>query len=145
MKNSNEKAGTVIGILEAIVAVFMILAVKVIAPVCPGMLELVSGKQVHMKCYYAGVAFVFFAVLLLVNAVLACVTKQHLSSAVMTIAVAIFIFATFNDSVGIGICANQDMACQMTAPFVKVSATIEIVLGVLSIVFSVKKGVKVKQ
>lgn len=144
MKNSNEKAGMVIAILEAAVAVFMIVAVKVIAPVCPGMLELVSGKQVHMKCYYAGVAFVFFAVLLLVSAVLCLLTKQQLSCGVMTIALAIFVFLTFHDSMGIGICANPDMACQMTAPFVKVSATIELLLGAASVIMSAKKGVEKK-
>lgn len=140
MKNPNEKAGTVIAVLEAAIALFMILAVKVIAPVCPGMLELASGKQVHMKCYYAGVAFVFFAVLLFISAVLCLLTKQRMSCSIMTIAAAVLIFVTFHDSMGIGICANPDMACQMTAPFVKVSATAELVLGAVSVVLAVKKG-----
>ena len=135
MKNPNEKAGAVIAVLEAAIALFMILAVKVIAPVCPGMLELASGKQVHMKCYYAGVAFVLF-----ISAVLCLLTKQRMSCGIMTIAAAVLIFVTFHDSMGIGICANPDMACQMTAPFVKVSATAELVLGVVSVVLAVKKG-----
>lgn len=58
----------------------------------------------------------------------------------MTIAAAVLIFVTFHDSMGIGICANPDMACQMTAPFVKVSATAELVLGAVSVVLAVKKG-----
>lgn len=144
MKSSNEKTGMIIAILEAAAALFMIMAVKIIAPVCSGMLELVSGKQVPMKCHYAGVAFVFFAVLLLVSAVLCLVTRQQLACGIMTIALAVFVYLTFNGSIGVGICANPDMACQLTAPFVKVSATIELILGAASVFLSVRKGAEDK-
>lgn len=144
MKKSNEKTGMIIAVLEAVVSLFMILAVKIIAPVCPGMLELVSGKQVHMKCYYAGVVFVFFAVLLLISAALCFVTKQQLTCGIMTISLAVFVFLTFHDSIGVGICANPDMACQMTAPFVKVSATIELILGAVSVFLAIQKGAEEK-
>lgn len=135
---NNKKTFMIIAIVEALAAVFMYFAVTKIAPVCGGMLELVSGKQVHMKCYYAAVVFVFIAVVLLINAVLSMVVKPNIASGVMTIVVALLIFATLNDSIGIGICANPDMACQMTAPFVKVCAVIEIICGA-AYIFSAKK------
>ena len=127
----NKKKLTIVALVEAIAAVFMWIAVTKIAPVCTGMLELTSGKQVHMKCHYASVVLVFIAILLLVNAIIAVVTKPSIVSAVMTVVIAAFIFITLNDSVGIGICANPDMACQMTAPFAKVCGTIEIICGLV--------------
>lgn len=127
----NKKKLTIVALVEAIAAVFMWIAVTKIAPVCTGMLELTSGKQVHMKCHYASVVWVFIAILLLVNAIIAVVTKPSIVSAVMTVVIAAFIFITLNDSVGIGICANPDMACQMTAPFAKVCGTIEIICGLV--------------
>ena len=122
---------TIIAAVEAVVAFFMWLVVSKIAPVCAGMLELASGKQVHMKCYYASVVFVFFAVALLINAVLAMVVKPSVVSGVMTVMLAALVFVTLNDSIGIGICANPDMACQMTAPYVKVCATVEAICGLI--------------
>lgn len=131
----NKKKLMVIAAIEAVVAVFMWLAVTKIAPVCEGMLELTSGKQVHMKCFYASTVFVFIAILLLVNAILTIVSKPSSVSGVMTVVIAAFVFVTLNDSIGIGICMNPDMACQMTAPFVKVSATVEIICGLAHICF----------
>lgn len=127
----NKKKLTIVAIIEAIVAVFMWIAVTKIVPVCTGMLELTSGKQVHMKCYYTSMVFVFIAILLLVNAMIAIVAKPSIISSVMTIIVAGLIYVTLNDTIGIGICANPDMACQMTAPFAKVCGTIEIICGLI--------------
>lgn len=135
---NNKKTLMVIAAVEAVAAIFMYFAVTKIAPVCGGMLELVSGKQVHMKCYYAAVVFTFIAAVLLINAVLAIVAKPSIISGVMTVVVALLVFATLNDSIGIGICANPDMACQMTAPFVKVCAAIEIICGA-AYIFVAKK------
>lgn len=140
MMSSKEKTGKMLSVLEAAAALFIIVSVKVIVPVCPGMLELVSRKQVHMKCYYAGAAFVLFAVLLLVNAIVGFAAKQQLACGIMTIALAVSLFVTFSDSVGIGICANPEMACQMTAPFVKTAAAVELILGVIAVFVTIKKG-----
>ena len=125
--------------IEIIVAVFMWLVVTKISPVCSGMLDLVSGKQVHMKCYYASVVFVFIAIVLLINGVVSLLVKTSIGGGIMTVVVAALVFATLNDSVGIGICANPEMACQMTAPFVKVCAAVEIVCGILDTIFSAKE------
>ena len=126
---NNKKTLMIIAAVEALVAAFMYIAVTKIAPVCGGMLELASGKQVHMKCHYAGVVFVFIAVVLLINAVVAMIAKPSVVSGVMTIVVALLVFAVLNESVGIGVCANTEMACQMTVPYAKVCATIEVICG----------------
>lgn len=135
---NNRKTLMIIAAVEAVVAVFMYFAVTKLAPVCGGMLELVSGKQVHMKCYYASVVFVFIAVALLINAVLSMVVKPSIVSGVMTVVLAVLVFATLSDSIGIGICMNPEMACQMTAPYAKVCAAVEIICG-LAYTFLAKK------
>ena len=66
--------------IEIIVAVFMWLVVTKISPVCSGMLDLVSGKQVHMKCYYASVVFVFIAIVLLINGVVSLLVKPSIGA-----------------------------------------------------------------
>lgn len=136
---NNKKTLMIISAIEAVVAIFIFLAVTKIAPVCSGMLELVSGKQVHMKCYYASVVFVFIAVILLINAVMAMLVKPSVVSGVMTIVLAVLVFITLNDSIGIGICANPDMACQMTAPYVKVCAVVEIICGLVYVLKAKKE------
>ncbi len=125
--------------IEIVVAVFMWLVVTKISPVCGGMLELASGKQVYMKCHYAAVVFVFIAIALLVNGVLSLFTKASIASGIMTVVLAVLVFATLNGSVGIGICANPEMACQMTAPLVKVCAAVEVVCGILYTIFAAKE------
>ena len=126
---NNKKTLTIISAIEAVVAIFMYFAVTKLAPVCGGMLELVSGKEVHMKCYYTAVVFVFIAVVLLVNALLSMAVKPSVVSGVMTIVVALLVFAALNEAIGIGICAKAEMACQMTAPYAKLCAGIEIICG----------------
>ena len=71
------KSTMAVAIVEAVAAVFMLLAVKVIAPVCTGMVETAAGKQVPMRCHYTEVAATLFAMLLLVNAVVCFVTKPR--------------------------------------------------------------------
>lgn len=139
MEQKKQKSSIIIATVEALIAVFMILVVKSTAPVCAGMLEVTGGKQVHMKCYYAGVVIVFLAVLLLINAILCFVSKQKMVCGIMAIAISIFVFAALNDNLGIGICMKAEMACHATAAYAKVCATLEIIAGIISIVLAGKE------
>ncbi len=134
----SKKSFTIIAVVEAVVAAFMWFAVTKLAPVCGGMLELVSGKQVYMKCHYTSVVFVLLAVALLVNAVLAMVVKPNIVSGVMTAVLAVLVFVTLSDTMGIGICANPEMACHMTAPYAKICATVEVVCGLCAAFIAAK-------
>lgn len=139
--DKTKKTLTVIAAVEAIVAIFMWFAVTKLAPVCEGMLELVSGKQVHMKCYYTAVVFVLIAAVLLINAVLGVVVKPSVATGIMTAVLAALVFVVLNDSIGIGICMNPEMACHMTAPYAKICAVVEIVCG-LAYALTVSKADK---
>lgn len=140
MEQNMKKSTMIIAGMEALAAIFMLLAVKVIAPVCTGMLETAAGKQVHMKCYYTSVAVVVLAVLLLVSAVVCFVTKQKVACGTMTVAIAVCVFLILNDIMGIGICANTEMACNITAPYVKLGATAELILGAVSVFLGIKES-----
>lgn len=139
MKETNNKSGMIIAVLEAAVAVFLLLVVTKIAPVCTGMLELVSGKQVHMKCYYTSLVLIFLAILFLVNAIASLIAKQKFVSGIMNIALAIFVFVALNGTIGIGVCMNPEMACNVTAPFAQVCGAIELVLGAVSAYLGMKE------
>lgn len=139
MEQKNNKTTMIIAAVEAVVSVFMVIAVTKIAPVCSGMLETATGKQVHMKCYYTGVVFVFLGILLLINAIVLLVSKQKLACGIMTVALAVFVFLTLNESIGIGICANTDMACQMTVPYARICATVALLCGAVSTFSGIKE------
>ena len=140
METNVKTSNTIIAIVEAIIGIFMLLTVKVIAPVCTGMLETVAGKQVHMKCYYTAVAITVVAILVLVNAVIRFVTKQKMGAGIMAVALAICAFVFLNGSVGIGMCMNLEMACNVTAPYIKLAAGLEAVIGVVSIFLGMKES-----
>lgn len=140
MTENGKKSTMIIAAIEAAAAVFMLLAVKVIAPVCTGMLETAAGKQVHMKCYYTGVVAVLLAVLFLVNGAVCFATKQKISCGAMTVALAVYAFIVLNDTMGIGICANPDMACNVTAPYIKLCATLELIAGAASVFLGMKES-----
>ena len=100
--------------LQALAAICMIGAIKIWAPVCGKMLELVSGKQVPMKCHWAGQAGLAVSVIILVAAVMALLAKKEYKGFMVVTAVGgallFMIFATGF----IGVCASAEMRCQST-------------------------------
>lgn len=137
MKMKKNKSLVFAGI-ELVHALCLILVVKVIAPVCGGMVETAAGKQVPMRCHYAGTALLFLGVLLLVNAVLCAVRKERVVCGIMAIVISVLSFLTLNPDMGMGICANPEMACNFTAPFVKVLSAAGIIIGGLSVYCGMK-------
>ena len=100
--------------LQALAAACMLGAIKIWAPVCGKMLELVSGKEVPMKCHWAGQAAIAISVIILVTAVIALLTRKDFKSLMIVTAVAgVMLFLVFNNSL-IGVCASADMRCQST-------------------------------
>lgn len=137
MKN-NETMTKILSGVAGLAAIMMIACVKWIAPVCTGMLELTSGKQVFMKCHYTATATVFFGVLMLVAAIVAFVKKEAVSCGIMIAALSCATYAIFNGTIGIGICMKPEMACHGTAPLVNVCATVALIAGII-LIFSGRK------
>ena len=99
--------------LQALAAACLIGAIKIWAPVCGKMLELVSGNEVPMKCHWAGQAAIAICILILVAAVMALLAKKEYKGLMVVTAVAaVMLFLVFTSL--IGVCASEEMRCQAT-------------------------------
>ena len=99
--------------LQAAAALCLLGAIKIWAPVCGKMLELVSGKQVPMKCHWAGQAAIAVCVIILAVAVMALLAKKEYKGLMVVNAVAaVVLFLVFTKL--IGVCASEEMRCQIT-------------------------------
>ena len=99
--------------LQAAAALCLIGAIKIWAPVCGKMLELVSGKQVPMKCHWAGQAAIAICIIILAVAVMAFLAKKEYKGLMVVNAVAAVVLFTVFTSL-IGVCASEEMRCQIT-------------------------------
>ena len=107
------KMNNILILLQALAAAVMIGALKIWAPVCGKMLELVSGKEVPMKCHWAGQAAIAICILILVAAVMALLAKKEYKGLMVVTAVAaVMLFLVFTSL--IGVCASEEMRCQAT-------------------------------
>ncbi|MGM9588604.1 MAG: DUF4418 family protein [Faecousia sp.] len=107
------KLSNILIAIQALAATCMLGAVKIWAPVCGKMLELASGKEVHMKCFYAGQAATGIAIILLATAIMALIAKKgHKGLMVVSAVAAVILFLTFTNL--IGVCASETMRCQTT-------------------------------
>ena len=99
--------------LQAVAALCLMGAIKIWAPVCGKMLELVSGKQVPMKCHWAGQAAIAICIIILAVAVMAFLAKKEYKGLMVVNAVAaVVLFMVFTSL--IGVCASEEMRCQIT-------------------------------
>ena len=99
--------------LQILAAAALFGAVKIWAPVCGKMLELVSGKEVPMKCHWAGQAAIAISILILASAVMAFLAKKEYKGLMVVTAVAgVLLFLVFTSL--IGVCASAEMRCQTT-------------------------------
>ena len=107
------KMNNILILMQAVAAAVMIGALKIWAPVCGKMLELVSGKEVPMKCHWAGQAALAICILILVAAVMALLAKKEYKGLMVVTAVAaVMLFLVFTSL--IGVCASAEMRCQIT-------------------------------
>ena len=121
--------------IQALAAACMLGTIKIWAPVCGKMLELVSGKEVPMKCHWAGQAAIAVSIIILAVAMVALLTKKDYKGLMIVNAVAgIVLFLVFTKL--IGVCASEEMRCQITklwgmgcAAAVTVSSLIDLVSG----------------
>lgn len=124
--------------VQALAALLLLGAVKLWAPVCGKMLTLVSGKEVHMKCFYTGQTAVVLAVIMLAVALLGFFAKQDQKKFLLVNAVAaVLLFMVFTSI--IGVCASPDMRCNVTALWAKILAAVNLAASLLCFIAS-KEG-----
>ena len=134
------KKSMIIAVVEAIHAIALILTVKVFAPVCTGMVETAAGKQIPMRCHYTSQALVFLGIILLVNALVYAVRKEAVTSGVIAAIASILAILSLSSTLGMGVCMNPEMACNLTAPIVKVVGAIGGLIGIVSIYLGIKSS-----
>ena len=124
--------------LQAAAALCVLGAVKLWAPVCGKMLTLESGKEVPMKCHWAGQAAIALSIILLVCAVVAFLAQRdHKKLMIVTAVTAVMLFLTFTSL--IGVCASDTMRCQTTALWGKIAAAVAFAASLVEL-FSGKEG-----
>ena len=107
------KLNNILILVQAAAAALLLGAVKHWAPVCGKMLELVSGKEVPMKCHWAGQAAVAICIIILAAAIMALLAKKEYKGLMVVSAVAaVLLFLVFTSL--IGVCASEEMRCQTT-------------------------------
>lgn len=124
--------------LQAAAALCVIGAVKIWAPVCGKMLTLDTGKEVPMRCFYTGQAAIAIAVVMLVIAVVALLTKSgHRKLMIVSSVAAVMLFLLFSSL--IGVCANPDMRCHVTDFWCRGAAVVGLAASVIELL-SGKEG-----
>ena len=100
-------------ILQALAGALVIGAVKIWAPVCGKMLQLTTGKEVPMKCHWAGQAALAVSIIIIAVALMALLVKKEYKGFMVVNAVtAAMLFLVFTSL--IGVCASTEMRCQVT-------------------------------
>lgn len=137
---SEKKLSVILSVVAIFVAAAMFAVIKYVALPCTGLIETAMGKQIPMKCHWTAIAITVVAVVIAVIAIAGIVTEQFTLSGITIFALATAIFVLVSDSMGIGVCANPEMACHTTIAYAKACAIAE---GVIGVVLSTK-GVKTK-
>ena len=133
------KMNNILILMQAVAAAVMIGALKIWAPVCGKMLELVSGNEVPMKCHWAGQATIAICILILVAAVMALLAKKEYKGLMVVNAVAgAVLFLIFTNTL-IGVCASTEMRCQVTKIWGMGAAVITVATSLINLL-SGKEG-----
>ena len=129
--------GKIIPAIQAVLALAIIGAEKIWAPVCSGLLDMANGKQTHMKCWFSAQAVSMIAIILIVMLVMMLfvetASRKRLQIAVLTASVLMPL--TFTKV--IGMCMMEGMACHATAMWVIILSA---AIGILGVIDMLKGG-----
>ena len=117
--------------IPLLLALLLIAALSLWAPPCSGQLELANGNFTFMKCVYTAKAAMLIVVIL-IFAALENIAKKRLAALTYVVFGAALIAITFTSALGIGICANVEMACHTSALWIRIFGALIIVDGVVS-------------
>lgn len=120
---------------ELLASLLVFGAVFIWAPVCSGLLTLQNGTMVHMKCFYTAQASIALALIMIVTAVAAYLSKtDHKKIQWVMILVGILLIAnTYESTIGIGICKKTTMECHITAIWLRASGVLAVLSGMVDI------------
>lgn len=115
-----------------VVALIVIGAINIWAPICDSYLELANGNMTYMRCTYTAKIAMLLAIIIIILAIFSIISKKSIALPAALIGIALFLI-TIESSVGIGICSGDDMACIKTALWLKGSGIAIIIISIISI------------
>lgn len=136
----NQGISKSLNVIQILTGLIMIGSIFIWAPVCEGLLELVNGKMVHMKCYYTGQATLQLSIIIIVASIESLITKKNRPWTIIIIGI-LMIINTFTSIIGIGVCMNETMSCQITKLWIRGGGIVTIICGLISL-FSGQRQVK---
>ena len=120
----------IIPIIQAVLALAIIGAEKIWAPVCDGLLDLANGNQTHMKCWYSSQAVAMIALVLIVILVVMLFVDSSARKKLQIASLAAAILMPLTFMKVIGMCAMEGMACHGTAMWVMILSAAIGILGI---------------
>lgn len=120
------------GIVTAVLGLLIVIT-PIVFPVCEGLLELVNGKQVPMRCYWTARAEMIFGVLIIIVGLMIAFLKkpgerQRLHHQVALLGLATILTPLFI----IPTCMNPDMSCNVgTKPALIILGALVLITGLL--------------
>lgn len=129
----------VVAAVNLLAGFIMTAAPKIWAKPCGGMMILENGNETHMRCFYSGQVLVILGIILLVNALVMFLAKNKLQGGIVAIVISVLAaLVTTDTGLGIGICAQANMACHVMTSWSRFAAGVAIITGIILIVFYIK-------
>lgn len=126
------KKPNTLGLLIAVTGLLIIITPNWLLPVCEGLLELVNGKQVPMRCFWTARAEMVIGALVLIAGLLVAFAnspeaRQRLNHQVA----ALGLFTILTPLIIIPTCMNPDMDCNVgTKPALILLGGLTLALGI---------------
>lgn len=129
----SRKIAKIMGAVGVALGLLIALTPFQLAPVCQKLLELKTGKMVHMRCHYTGQAEVFLGVTIAIISLMYLFSKfsnvQKYLGAVLAVLGIVVIFLPTN--FGIGVCMSP-MECHTTAKVLYVLGGLLVIDGLMA-------------
>lgn len=128
------KLQKIIGGLSLVLGLLIALTPFQLAPVCQRLLELTTGRMVHMRCHYTGQAEVVLGLIVMAVSLLFLFNKsisaqKSLGAVLAFLGVAVIVLPT---NFGIGVCMNP-MECHTTAKFLYALGSLLVISGLVGV------------
>lgn len=125
------------GIIVTALGVFLALIPIAIFPVCTGMIELINGKTLFMKCHWAAMSELLVGILIAFDGILIIVFQNYETRLALNIMLFLFgLTALLIPTEAIGLCDTASMACRVrTEPALIVVSVITMIVGIGNIFF----------
>ena len=112
-------------------SLLLMAAVLLWAKPCDGVLELANGMHTPMRCSYTIKACILIAGLLVIVIGEALIRRKRIDGALLAFAVLLFFLPSRH---GLGICQSAAMDCHVAAAWIRVSAGIILLSGLVGLI-----------